>query len=233
MMRQLMWRSIWRNNPATVQLLGLCPMLAVSNTVINAVGLAAATTAALLMLSVCVSASRRWVAQEVRLPFYVIVLATAVTLTDLLMAAYAFELHQRLGIFIPLIVTNCALLGRAEAFASKHGPWSAAVDAIATGLGFTIALVSLGALREVLALGTLLSGADTLFAGGERWLIQVHSDEGGLLALLPPGAFFGLALLAACTNLRRDRWPAGGGRPMDAKAVDTRPTDAMGNSGRE
>lgn len=195
------WRGVWRENPALVHLLGLCPLLAVSNTVVTALGLGVATLVALIILNSLVSVTRHWVPHEVRLPVYVLFLASAVTVVDLGLEAYAFDLHATLGIFIPLIVTNCALLARAEVFASKQALLPSAWDAICTGLGFILVLVALGALRELLAFGSLLQGASMLFgAGAESWTLRLHSGGGLLLAALPPGAFLGLAGLAAARN---------------------------------
>ncbi len=195
-------KGLWSNNPGLVQLLGLCPLLAVSTTVINGLGLGLATLATLIASNVTVSAIRNWVRPEVRIPIFVMVIAAIVTAIELLMNAYVHELYRVLGIFIPLIVTNCSIIGRAEAFASKNTVPLAALDGLAQGLGFALCLVVLGAGREILGMGTLLSDAHLLFGPIARnWEIVLIADYRGLLlAILPPGAFLGLGLLIAGKN---------------------------------
>ncbi|WP_395342305.1 electron transport complex subunit E [Ningiella sp. W23] len=196
-------QGLWKNNPAIVQLLGLCPLLAVTGTVINGLGLGLATTLVLLGSNVTVSLVRNFVPNEIRIPIFVMVIAAFVTMVELVMHAYTFELYQALGIFIPLIVTNCAIIGRAEAYASKNPVQFAAFDGLAMGLGFTFILVVLGAMREVLGFGTLFAGADLLLGDWASALeIQIYStDANFLLAILPPGAFLGMGLLIAAKNL--------------------------------
>ena len=190
-------RGLWLENPALVQLLGLCPLLAVTTSVVNAIGLGAATMFALLVLSTSVSVTKRWVQPDVRLPVYVLILASAVTVVDLAMHAWAFELHERLGIFVPLIVTNCAVLGRAESFARRNSVGESFWDALSMGLGFGIVLAVLGALREAIGAGTLFAQAESLFGpSAVHWELRLFDGKGlGILAS-PPGAFFGLALIA-------------------------------------
>ncbi len=194
--------GIWHNNQAIVALLGLCPLLAVSNTVMNSLGLGLATTITLIASNVTVSTLRQWIAAEIRLPIFVLIIACIVTIVELLMKAWLYELYQILGIFIPLIVTNCAILARAESFASKHTPAEAWQDGFAVGLGFTLVLVLLGGLREALGSGTLFRDAHLLFGESARtWTIILIDDyRGMLLAILPPGAFIGLGLLLALKN---------------------------------
>lgn len=194
--------GLWHNNQALVALLGLCPLLAVSNSVVNALGLGLATTAALVLSNTLVSLIRRVVVHEIRLPVFVLVIASVVTAIDLGMSAYFHELHRTLGIFIPLIVTNCAILGRAEAYAAKNPVDRAAVDGVFMGLGFTLALVVLGAIREIIGTGTLFNRAEVLFGDAARdWGIRLFDDYGGfLLAILPPGAFLGLGFIIALKN---------------------------------
>jgi electron transport complex protein RnfE len=195
-------RGLWTSNPALVQLLGLCPLLAVSTSAVNGLSLGVATTLALLGSNLGVSLSRRYIQREVRLPVYVLILATMVTVVDLCLQAYAPDVHRNLGIFVPLIVTNCAVLARAEAFASRHGPADAAADACAMGLGFALVLTSLGALRELLGTGVIFAGAEQLFgAVGRELRLEVFEGEGLLVALLPPGAFLTLAALGMARNL--------------------------------
>ncbi|WP_420429433.1 electron transport complex subunit E [Algiphilus sp.] len=191
--------GLWKNNPAMVQLLGLCPLLATSSTVINATGMALATLVVVVLTNVLVSLIRSHTRKEVRIPIFVMIIAAAVTAVELFMNAYLHELFLRLGIFIPLITTNCMILGRAEAFASKNTVQRAAFDGLMMGAGFGVVLIALGALREALGQGTLLAGADMLFgAAAANWTITlVPGFEGWLLAALPPGAFIGLGFLVA------------------------------------
>jgi electron transport complex protein RnfE len=195
--------GLWQNNQAFVALLGLCPLLAVSNTVINSLGLGLATTATLVCSNSIVSLIRNYVPSEVRLPVFVLVIACVVTMIELAMNAWFYGLYKILGIFIPLIVTNCSIIGRAEAFASKHRIDKAFLDGLFIGLGFTFALVLLGSLREIIGSGTLLTKADLMFgAAAKSWQINVIDDYSGmLLAILPPGAFIGLGLLIALKNV--------------------------------
>jgi electron transport complex protein RnfE len=196
-------QGLWHNNVGFVQLLGLCPLLAVSGTVINGLGLGLATMLTLVASNLCVSLIRNVVKPEIRIPVFMLVIASIVTVIELLMNAFLHELYLILGIFIPLIVTNCSILGRAEAFASRNPVGHAMADGFFMGLGFTIALVSLGAMRELLGQGTLLSQAHLMFGEAARSLkIVVFQDYGGfLLAVLPPGAFLGLGLLIALKNI--------------------------------
>lgn len=200
---QIVRDGMWGNNPAFVQLLGLCPLLAVSNTTVNGLGLGLATTLTLVTSGVLVSAIRHLVRPEIRLPVFVLIIASIVTAIELAMNAYFHQLYLILGIFIPLIVTNCALIGRAEAFASRHNIGRAAADGLFMGLGFTAALVALGALRELLGYGTLLRQASLMFGEGSQWLTLTLVDDyrGYLIAILPPGAFLGLGLLIAAKNI--------------------------------
>ncbi|MFQ3207346.1 MAG: electron transport complex protein RnfE [Glaciecola sp.] len=201
--KNLSVQGIWKNNPALVQLLGLCPLLAVTATVINGLGLGIATTLVLLGSNITVSLVRNFVPNEIRIPIFVMIIAAFVTIVQLLMNAFTFELYQALGIFIPLIVTNCAIIGRAEAYASKNPVPLAAFDGLMMGLGFTLILVVLGAMRELLGYGTLLVGADLLLGDWAKDLTIVifTTDSPFLLAILPPGAFLGMGLLIALKNV--------------------------------
>ena len=205
--KQLTLDGLWHNNQALVALLGLCPLLAVTNTLINGLGLGLATTAVLLLSNLSVSGIRHWVRSEVRLPVFVLIIASFVTAVELVMNAYFHELHKVLGIFIPLIVTNCAIIGRAEAFASRNPLGASAVDALAIGIGFTLALVILGGARELIGQGTLLDGADLMFGpAAADWKLSLGDDyQGLLLAILPPGAFLGLGFLIALKNVIDNR----------------------------
>jgi len=202
------WRSIfidglWRNNPALVQLLGLCPLLAVSTTAINGLGLGLATMATVVLSNVLVSTLRHWLIREIRIPVFVLLIAGTVTCIDLTMNAWLHELYLTLGIFIPLIITNCAILARAESFASRNNVTTSLIDGFATGLGFALVLTVLGGIREVIGQGTLLSNADLLFGSvAPAWQITVTENYNGLLvAVLPPGAFIILGLMLAARNL--------------------------------
>lgn len=201
-LRQILADGTWRQNTGLVVLLGLCPLLAVTNTVINGLALGLATMLTLMVSNLAVSAMRGLLKPEIRIPAFVLIIASVVTVIELLMHAFFYDLFRVLGIFIPLIVTNCAIIGRAEAFASRNRPLPSLVDGFATGLGFCITLVLLGALRELTGRGTLLSGADMLLGdwGSYLTLTIIPDHPGFLLAMLPPGAFLGLALLIAARN---------------------------------
>lgn len=200
--RQLARDGLWSNNPALVQLLGLCPLLAVSGSVVNALGLALATLLVMVSASTAISIIRHQVPSAVRLPAFVMVIAAFVTCAELLMAAYAYPLYQVLGIFIPLIVTNCAILGRADAFASRQPVIPAAIDGFMMGLGFGAVLVLLGALRELLGQGTLFSNMALLFGPqAANWKLTIADDYQFLFFVLPPGAFFVAGMLIALKNV--------------------------------
>ncbi len=203
----LMKNGLWKNNPALVQLLGLCPLLAVTSTVTNALGLGIATTLVLMASNTIISLVRHSIPRAVRIPIFVMIIASLVTCIQLLMEAYTFQLHQSLGIFIPLIVTNCIIIGRAEAFASQNTPLPALFDGFWMGIGMTSVLVLLGGIRELLSQGSLFSGIEQLFgAWASPWHIQfIHFDDPFLLAMLPPGAFFGVGLLIALKNAIESR----------------------------
>jgi electron transport complex protein RnfE len=200
--RTLINDGLWHNNQALVALLGLCPLLAVTNTAINGLGLGLATTAVLTASNATVSLIRNFVRPEVRLPVFVMVIASFVTAIELGMNAYFHELHKILGIFIPLIVTNCAIIGRAEAFASKNGLSRSLVDGLSIGIGFTLVLITLGGLRELVGQGTLFDQAHLMFGEAAQGLtLRIEEFPGMLIAILPPGAFIGLGLLIMVKNL--------------------------------
>jgi len=202
-MKKILLDGLWKNNPATVQILGLCPLLAVSGTVVNALGLGLATMVVLAGSNACVSLIRSFVTDAVRLPAFVMIIAALVTVIEMLMQAYTFELYEILGIFIPLIVTNCVVLGRADAYASKHPVLPAAFDGAMMGLGFLLILLLLGGLREILGQGTLFTNMQLLFGpAAATWQINLLGDyRGFLFAVLPPGAFIGLGLIIAGKNV--------------------------------
>ncbi len=199
---QLIKDGFWNNNQALVALLGLCPLLAVTNTAINGLGLGIATTVVLVLSNFTISLIRNIVRNEIRLPVFVLVIASFVTAVELSMNAWFFELYKVLGIFIPLIVTNCAIIGRAESFASKNNLAKSIVDGLAMGIGFTLVLVALGAMREFVGMGTLFSQAHLMFGEAARGLTFSMGEDfkGALLAILPPGAFIGLGLMLALKN---------------------------------
>jgi electron transport complex protein RnfE len=201
--RKLIRDGLWDNNQALVALLGLCPLLAVTSTAVNGLGLGIATTLVLTLSNVTVSLVRNLVRPEIRLPVFVLVIASFVTAVELAMNAWFHELYNVLGIFIPLIVTNCAIIGRAETFGSRNPPLPALLDGLSMGLGFSAALVVLGGLRELVGQGTLLSQAHLMFGEGARGLTLSLGDAypGLLMAILPPGAFIGLGLMIALKNV--------------------------------
>ncbi len=194
--------GFWKNNPAIVQLLGLCPLLAVTASVVNALGLGLATILVLLCSNTAVSLIRNLVSDAVRLPAFVMIIAAAVTVTELLMQAYTYELYQILGIFLPLITTNCVILGRADAFASKNPLLPSMTDGLMMGLGFTAVLLLLGAMRELLGTGAIFADMDLLFGpSAATWkIVLVEGYHDFLLAILPPGAFIFCGLIIALKN---------------------------------
>jgi electron transport complex protein RnfE len=201
--KELAIQGLWKNNPGLVQLLGLCPLLAVTATVTNALGLGLATLLVLVCSNATVSAIRQWVPKEIRIPIFVLIIASFVTCVQLLMNAYTYGIYPSLGIFLPLIVTNCAIIGRAEAYASKNPIKQATFDGLMMGIGFALVLILLGAIREVLGQGTLFDGANLLLGDWAEVLrIEVlHLDNQFLLAILPPGAFIAMGFIIALKNM--------------------------------
>ncbi len=195
--------GLWDNNVVFAQMLALCPTLAVTGSATNGLGMGLATTAVLVASNVLISLVRRWVSDEVRIPVYIALIATLVTLVDMSLNAWAHELYKVLGLFIALIVVNCAILGRAESFAAKNPPLPAAADGLAMGLGFTAALVVIGAVREALGSGTLFADAHLLLGPAFSFLeIRLIDDyRGWLLMILPPGGFLVLGFLVAGKRL--------------------------------
>ena len=205
--RSLFNNGLIKQNAGLVQLLGLCPLLAISNNVVNALSLGLATTLVMAASSGAVSGVRNFVPNEIRIPVFVLIIAALVTVIDLAMNAYVHPLYLVLGIFIPLITTNCIVLARADAFASKNRPLHSVVDAIAMGLGLTMVLIVLGAIRELAGQGTLLSGIDLVFGEPAKTFVLhvLPGYQGFLLAILPPGAFIALGLLIAANNWYKAR----------------------------
>lgn len=190
-----------QRNPAWAQLLGLCPLLAVSNSLVNALGLALASGFVMLGSSLTISMLRGWIPHAARLPCFVLVIATFTTMSVLLLEAHAFDLYLRVALFIQIIVSNCMILGRIEAFASRQPPGQAALDALGTACGFAMALVVLGGVRELLGNGTLFAGMGQLLGpGAEGWTLEFFPGGGLLVVLLPPGAFIVAGLLLGIVN---------------------------------
>lgn len=200
--RDISHNGLWKNNPAIVQLLGLCPLLAVSGTVVNGLGMGIATTLVLLISNGCVSLIRGVVSDAIRLPTFVMIIAMAVTCIELLMQAFTYELFQILGIFLPLITTNCVILGRADGFASKQPLAASLLDGLMMGLGFTAVLILLGGMRELAGTGALFANMSLLFGDiAANWKVVIFEDyKDFLVAILPPGAFLFTGLLIALKN---------------------------------
>lgn len=207
--KELTLQGLWKNNPGIVQLLGLCPLLAVTNTVTNALGLGIATLFVVVASNTLISLIRHHVPKAIRIPIFVMIIASLVTCVQLLMNAFTYDLYLSLGIFIPLIVTNCMIIGRAEAFASKNGVKHAAFDGLMMGLGFGAVLLLLGATREILAQGTLFDGIETMLGDWASVLTITlyQTDTSFLLAALPPGAFIIMGLIIALKNAIDSRIP--------------------------
>lgn len=199
--------GLWSNNPALVQLLGLCPLLAVSNTFVTALGLGLVTLLVLTAANMIISLLRNLLHDAIRLPVQILIIATLVTLADIALQSWYFELHQRIGLFVALIVTNCTLLGRAEVFASRNPLLASMIDGITMGLGFLWVLLIMGTAREIFGHGTLFHNLHLLF--GDKDVTLHFTDTGFLLMVLPPGAFLTLGCLIALKNYlemrRRER----------------------------
>jgi len=200
--KKLMLQGLWKNNPGIVQLLGLCPLLAVTNTITNALGLGLATVFVVVASNSLISLIRHLVPQAIRIPIFVMIIASLVSCIQLLMNAFTYELYLSLGIFIPLIVTNCMIIGRAEAFASKNSIKHSAFDGLMMGVGFSLVLIILGASREILAQGTLFAGIETMLGDWAKVFTMTlyQADTSFLLAALPPGAFIIMGLIIAIKN---------------------------------
>ena len=200
--REIALNGLWKNNPGLVQLLGLCPLLGTSNSAVNALGLGLASALVLACSNAAVSLIRSAVTDAVRLPVFVMIIAALTTCIELLMQAFTYELYQVLGIFIPLITTNCIILGRAEAFAAKNSVPAAAFDGLMMGIGFGLVLLVIGAIRELLGTGAVFANMQLLFGtlAADWQLTLVQDYKGFLLAILPPGAFLVLGLLIALKN---------------------------------
>ena len=198
--REAWHNGLWKQNPGLVQLLGLCPILAVSTTMVNAVSLGVATIVVMALANLGVAVLRNFIPYEIRIPVFILVIASLVTVVDLLFNAYLHELYLVLGIFIPLIVTNCIVLARIEAFAAKNNPLASTVDGIAQGVGLLWVLAALGAIRELIGAGTVFGGIDLIVDGASAIHLLGDDYPGFLIAILPPGAFFALGCLIAAYN---------------------------------
>ncbi|MFZ2540666.1 MAG: electron transport complex subunit E [Gallionella sp.] len=200
--KDILHNGVWKQNTGVVQLLGLCPILAVSSSVVNAVSLGLATTLVMALSGAAIAPIRQLVPNEARIPVFILIIAVLVTVIQFAMNAYMYSLYVTLGVFIPLITTNCIVLARIEAFASKNPAMDSALDGLAMGLGLTAVLAVLGGIREIFGHGTLLSGIDLVFGeAAKSWVITVVPNyHGFLLAILPPGAFITLGMLIAGKN---------------------------------
>lgn len=208
--------GLWDNNIVFSQSIGLCPLLAVTGTATNGLGMGLATVAVMVACNLLISYVRALIPSEIRIPIFVVLIAMVVTLVDMVMNAWLHEMHKVLGLFIPLIVTNCAILGRAEAYASRHPVAEATLDGLMMGLGFTLALVLLGAAREMLGAGTLFASASLLMGESFSWLetVIIPQYRGFLLMALPPGGFLMLGFLLAGKKLIDRRLAARPVRPV-------------------
>lgn len=193
-LRDRLKAGIVLDNPTFVQVLGMCPTLAVTTGAVNAIGMGLATTAVLICSNLAISLLRNFIPSKIRIPAFVVVIASFVTMVDLILQAYMTELHAALGLFIPLIVVNCIILGRAEAYASKNQPLPSIFDAIGMGLGFTLSLTTIGMIREVLGAGKLFGIS-----------VMPASYNPAIIMILAPGAFFTLGLLMAILNALKAR----------------------------
>ena len=187
--KEIAWNGIWKQNTGVVQILGLCPILAISTNVVNAVSLGLATILVMALANLAISALRNFIPYEIRIPVFILIIAALVTVVDLAFNAYLHELYLVLGIFIPLIVTNCIVLARVEAYAAKNDPLTSTVDGIMMGIGLVWVLAVLGGMRELLGAGTLFSGIEMILPGASAWNVFGDGYPGFLIAILPPGAF--------------------------------------------
>lgn len=218
---ELAYNGLWKQNPGLVQLLGLCPILAVSTTMVNAVSLGLATILVMAVANLGIALLRNFIPYEIRIPVFILVIASLVTIVDLSFNAWLHELYLVLGIFIPLIVTNCIVLARVEAYAAKNDPWSSTLDGVMMGLGLVWVLAVLGGVRELIGNGTLFQGIDMIFPSLSA--VQVFGDDypDFLLAVLPPGAFFALGCLIALFNWLNSRANARAQRKARASSAQT------------
>jgi electron transport complex protein RnfE len=228
--RKITRDGLWDNNIVFSQSIGLCPLLAVTGTAVNGLGMGLATTAVMVVCSALVSRTRLLIPPEIRIPIFVVLIAMVVTLVDMFMNAWLHEMHKVLGLFIPLIVTNCAILGRVEAYASRRPVAEAAMDGLMMGLGFTLALVVLGAAREILGAGTLFANASLLLGESFAWLETVLIDKyrGFLLMALPPGGFLMLGFILAGKKMLDRKLQARSKQEVSIDLAETVPSGGLG-----
>jgi electron transport complex protein RnfE len=200
--KEITVNALWKQNPGVVQLLGLCPTLAVTTTAVNGISLGLATALVMAASNGAVSPVRKLVPSEIRVPIFILIIAALVSIIDMSINAFAHPLHKVLGIFIPLIVVNCIVLARVESFAAKNTFVPSVLDGFMMGIGLTLVLALLGGMREIIGKGTLFSGLDLVFGPeAKQYILTVIPDyHGFLLAVLPPGAFLGLGILIALRN---------------------------------
>lgn len=204
----LIKNGLWHNNPALMQLLGLCPLLAVSNSFISSFTLGIATIFVLTTSNTIISFFKKYISYDLRIPFFMLIISSVVTVIILAMKAISYNLYQTLGVYLALITTNCVILGRIEAFAYKNSISKAALDGLSNGLGFSLVLILLGSIREVIGQGTLFANCHLLFGDyANNFVLRIHTpDSNFIIALLPPGAFFILGLLIAFKNIITARY---------------------------
>lgn len=226
--RDIAHSGLWKQNPGLAQLLGLCPILAVSTSMVNAVSLGLATILVMALANLAVSALRNFIPYEIRIPVFILIIAALVTVVDLAFNAYLHDLYLVLGIFIPLIVTNCIVLARVEAYAAKNDPLTSTIDGVMMGIGLVWVLAVLGGVRELLGAGTLFSGIDMIFPGASALNVFGADYPGFLIAILPPGAFFALGCLIAAYNAINARLAARARRqpPAVPEAAPAEPASA-------
>ncbi|TAH44216.1 MAG: electron transport complex subunit E [Betaproteobacteria bacterium] len=225
--REIAHNGLWKQNTGLGQLLGLCPILAVSTSMVNATSLGLATVIAMALSNLVVASLRNFIPYEIRIPVFILIIAALVTVIDLLFNAYLHSLYLVLGIFIPLIVTNCIVLARVEAYAAKNDPIASTVDGVMMGLGLVWVLALLGGVRELVGSGTLFSGIDMIIPGTSAIVVFGDDYPGFLLAVLPPGAFFALGCLIAAYNALKARLDASARRrPQAPGPVSTTPGEA-------
>ncbi len=229
--REIAYNGLWKQNTGLVQILGLCPILAVSTSLVNATSLGLATILVMAVANFTVASLRNYIPYEIRIPVFILIIAALTTVVDLAFNAWFHQLYLVLGIFIPLIVTNCIVLARVEAYAAKHGPVESTVDGIMMGLGLVWVLAVLGGIRELAGAGTLFSGIEMIVPSWSAWNVFGDDHPGFLLAMLPPGAFFALGCLIALRNVIDARMQARAQRQPPATTPVEAVTAAEGSAG--
>ena len=215
-LKDVFWNGVWKQNTGLAQLLGLCPILAVSTSLVNGVSLALATIVVMAISNAAVSALRKFIPYEIRIPVFILIIAALVTVLDLAFNAWLNELYRVLGIFVPLITTNCIVLARVEAYAAKNPVLASTLDGIGMGVGLMLVLAVLGGVRELIGTGAIFNGIEMIVPGAHAVQILPADYPGFLVAILPPGAFITLACLIAAKN-----W-------LDARQKAPRPAEAAG-----